>query len=262
MPLSEADYQALRRDDLDSLESYLLDVDGLDAIFFLYVVCLYVAARLLCSWLAPGLHEMGATAIARKFTRQQYIVLFAQKAVVLPLCALGWWRQLLPPELLYLLTGTYVMSDSIVNRVPVRGGSWGGNLGVHAHHVGTVVLCMVGAHLPPWPVKQGALCILIGESGSLWLTVTMLHPTPTNIKIRFYAFVVSRFASMLIAVNVARELESAASRYLMLAVIAVLSYDSMRTLRSMSGVGGLAAGSLGRSDSLAVDLSKQGGKQD
>jgi len=150
------------------------------------------------------------------------------------------------------------MSDSIVNRVPVRGGSWGGNLGVHAHHVATIVLCMVGAHLPPWPVKQGALCILIGETGSLWLTVTMLHPTPTNIKIRFYTYVISRFISMLISINIARELESVLSRYMMLATIALLIYDSLRTLRSMSGIGGIAAGSLGRSDSLASDLSKQG----
>ena len=93
--------------------------------------------------------------------RQQYVMLFAQKGVVLPLCALGWMYGVLPPELIYLLTGVYVMSDSMLNATPVRGGSWGGNYAVHAHHLFTMLLCAVGAHLPPRPVMGGALCIFV-----------------------------------------------------------------------------------------------------
>ena len=142
MPLTEADYQSLRLESLDESSSYLLDSHGLDAVFFLYSTCLYVAVRLLCNWRWPGLHESGATAAARKHTVQQYIVLFAQKGFVLPVCALGWYRCILPPELLYLLTGAYVLSDSMVNHTPVRGGSWGGT----TDHVGAGRATSSAAH--------------------------------------------------------------------------------------------------------------------
>jgi len=200
--------------------------------------------------------ESGATANARKYTRQQYVVLFAQKGVLLPLCAIGWVWHLLPPELLYLLTGAYVLSDSIVNAVPVRGGSWGGKLGVHAHHAFTILFCLIGAHLPPEPVANGGICILVSELGSLWLTLTILHPTSLNIKIRFYSFVASRLVLLVMSLLITWELESRLNQALMIAVIAVLGLDNWWTLKAMTGVGGLVAGSLGRSDSLAVDLSK------
>ena len=257
MPQSEAQFLSLRTDSADSVESYLLDADGLDAVLFLHCLVVYVAMRLVLSWLFPGAHETAATANARKYARQQYIMVFLQKGVLLPLCGLGWQRGALPPELIYLLTGCYILSDSMVNRSPIRGGSWGGNVGVHAHHVFTLVFCLVGAHLPTGLVSDAAVVILVGEVGSLWLTVTILRPTSTNIKIRFYTFVASRTTALLIALDSARKTERPSNQLLILLVTAFLLYDNWRTLRAMSGKGGPVAGSLGRSDSLAADMHKK-----
>ena len=163
---------------------------------------------------------------------------------------------MLPAELCYLLTGAYVLSDSIVNAQPVRGGSWGGNFGVHAHHVFTVVFCAVGAHLESGPVNEGAFVILVGEMGSLWLTVTILHPTSLNIKIRFFTFVASRLAAFVVGLDLVRRTESPLNQFVMLSIMLFLLLDNWKTLKAMSGIAGVAAGSLGRSDSLAADMNK------
>lgn len=261
MPLSEAQFLSLREDSVDNVESYLLDADGLDAVFFLYSIVLYVAVRLILNLVAPGLHKNAATANARKYSRQQYLMVFFQKGLLLPLGGIGWMRGILPPELIYLLTGAYVLSDSMVNAQPVRGGSWGGNLGVHAHHVFTVVLCTVGAHLPTALLEEGARVVLVGEAGSLWLTVTILHPTPLNIKLRFYAFVASRLFAIAVGLKIAQQSESRYLQAVLIGLIVFLGYDNLRTLRAMSGIGGVTAGSFGRSDSLATDLKDLSMKQ-
>jgi len=254
--LTEAEFQALRRDSADNIEAYLLDADGLDAVFFLHSLALYVAARLALNYVVGGRLEAGMTATARQYSKQQYVMLFAQKGVVLPVCALGWMYGWLPPELIYLLTGVYVLSDSMLNASPVRGGSWGGNYAVHAHHFFTMLLCAVGAHLPPRPVMGGAFCIFICEAGSLWLTVAILHPTPRNIKIRFYSFVLSRIVAFAIFFDMLRCLEQMLTQALMLLMMIGLGLDNWRTLHSMGGAAGLTGGSMGRSDSLAASLNK------
>ena len=90
---SEAQFTALRHDSADAVESYLLDSDGLDAVFFLYAIVVYVAARLALNLVAPGLHKSAATASARRYSRQQYLMVFFQKGFVMPVCGLGFlWR--------------------------------------------------------------------------------------------------------------------------------------------------------------------------
>ena len=252
---SEAQFLALRRDSASDIESYILDADGLDAVFLLYVITLYFSLRLAFNLIMPGLHEKAATKSGRQYSRQQYMMVFLHKGFILPLCGLGWQRGFLPPELVYLLTGAYVVSDSMVNARPVRGGSWGGNIGVHAHHIFTLLLCTVGAHLEAGPVNEGAFVILVGEVGSLFLTVTILHPTPLNVRLRFFTFVLSRLIALYVGLGIVRATADPVQQLVLVAVIAFLSYDNFKTLRAMSGSGGfVAAGSLGRSDSLAAEL--------
>ena len=111
----------------------------------------------------PGKH--------RGYTLQQYVLSLGQQALILPICALAWALGLLKdgPAVIYLLTGAYLTSDSLINYTPVSNcvtGEEGPPIfswGVHAHHFFTVVLCAVGTILPPWPVREGAICILLGE---------------------------------------------------------------------------------------------------
>lgn len=67
--LTEAEFQALRRDSADNIEAYLLDADGLDAVFFLHSLAFYVAARLALNFLVGGRLEAGMTATARQFSK-------------------------------------------------------------------------------------------------------------------------------------------------------------------------------------------------
>ena len=227
---------------------WLTDPDAYDSVVFLYSVTAYVAVRLFLGWVFPGLFDKGATNLARTFSTQQYIVLFIQKGLVLPCCGIAWLYGSCLPELIYILTGAYVLSDSMVNRRPVRGGSWGGNYAVHAHHLFTLILCLLGSNLPQHLIDEGALCILVGEAGSLWLTVAILYPSVTNVQIRFLTFVASRLAILFIALDVTRRLESPFNRGLMGSILGGLIFDNYRTLKSM---GGMQAGLRGRSDSLA-----------
>lgn len=259
---SEAQFLSLRSDTADNVESYLLDADGLDAVFFLYAIALYVAARLVLNLIAPGLHASAATKNARQYSRQQYLMAFFQKGLVMPMCGLSWQRGLAPPELIYLLTGAYVLSDSMVNARPVRGGSWGGNIAVHMHHVFTILFCAIGAHLEAGPVNEGAFVILVGEAGSLWLTVTILHPTPLNVKIRFYTFMASRLVGFFVGIDILRSYaESPPAQAVIVLLLLFFGVDNWKTLKAMSGVGGISAGSLGRSDSLAADMKDLGKKR-
>ena len=102
---------------------------------------------------------------------QQYILCFFHQAGVLPCCALGWVLGLFrdAPALVYLLTGAYMTSDSLINYTPVSGCVTGEegppvfSWGVQAHHFFTVILCAVGTTLDARPVREGAICILLGE---------------------------------------------------------------------------------------------------
>lgn len=174
------------------------------------------------------------------YTNQQYIMCFFHQAFVLPLVALTWSLGLLPegqgPILVYVLTGVHLLGDSILNYTPLAlclAGSDGApefTWGVHAHHLFTAVLCAIGTTLPPWPVAEGAVCVLLGETGSLWITWTLLWPTPTNFRIRFYSFLVTRVAGVLIALDIMRQLGSPWKRGVMLAMVVGLCYDNWGTL--------------------------------
>ena len=141
--------------------------------------------------------------------------------------------------LIYLLTGAYLASDSIVNYSPVSGCvagvegpptfSWG----VHAHHLFTIALCALGTTLPPWLEDEGAICILVGEAGSLWITVTLLWPTALNFRLRLLSFVLSRVTGVAIALWIVVRLESAATQLVLLAMMAGLVHDNLRTSRAM-----------------------------
>ena len=201
----------------------------------------------------------------RGYTTQQYVLSLGHQVVILPLCAIGWVLGLFQdaPALIYLLTGAYLTSDSIINYSPVSNcvtgeeGPPAFSWGVHAHHFFTVVLCALGTTLPPWPVREGAICILLGEvrripaiarailsewsasydlrfarrsrchfvsrlfrrarapslvlvcsqGGSLWITVTLLRPTALNFAIRYYSFLISRVVSILLAFDIARQID-------------------------------------------------------
>ena len=144
------------------------------------------------------------------------------------------------PEMIYLLTGAYLASDSIMNYTPVSGCvvrkrgvtpdfSWG----IHAHHAFTIVLCALGANLPPWPVLEGAACILLGESGSLWITVTLLRPAPVNYAIRYYSFLVTRMLGFVIGLDIVRHIDSWEYRGLFVIGMLGLLIDNANTLRAM-----------------------------
>ena len=196
---------------LSEIAHGLVDEDTAgDMAFFLYAITSYAAVRIATELLFPGVH--------RGYTHQQYILTIAHQAVLLPLIAVGWafsWSSREGSSFVYLLTGAYMASDSMVNNVPVSGcvanlkqfhpgyeshrTSVNGPLfswAIHAHHFFTVFLCLLGSALPPWLEDQGAVCIMLGEAGSLWITVTLLWPTPTNFILRFYSYLTTRIAGV------------------------------------------------------------------
>ena len=200
--------------DSSNIRQMILGVDDepiYDVTFFLYAVCYYAIARVACEHLYPGR--------IKGYTKQQYVVALAHQALVLPACSFVWAVGLMDdaPALIYLLTGAYMASDSIINYTPVAGTirrvvgdppgggptfSWG----VHAHHIFTIVLCALGPNLPPWPVVEGAFCILLGEAGSLWISITLLYPNKVNYTIRFWLFLVTRSLGFPIALDIARQI--------------------------------------------------------
>ncbi|KAL1525410.1 hypothetical protein AB1Y20_020269 [Prymnesium parvum] len=223
--------------DLDNVRNMLFDADaGGDILLFIRSLTVYVILRLICELAIPGK--------IKGYTKQQYVMTIFHQAAVLPICLLGWlcgvWTEGQAPVLIYVLTGSHMISDSIVNYTPVSACVAGADgrpvfsWGVHAHHLFTVVLCAIGTTLPPWPVTEGAICIVLGELGSLWITITMLKPTPTNFAIRFFTFTVSRTFSFLIALDVLRQVHSFVTRALMLGMMVGLCIDNWGTLIAMA----------------------------
>lgn len=179
-----------------------------DVAFWLYATTAYCALRIGTELVFPGKH--------RGYTYQQYVVTLLHQALLLPLLCLGWAVGLWSREgssLIYLLTGAYMVSDSIVNYSPVSGCVCSPSTGpphfswaVHTHHFYTFVLCALGTTLPPWMEDEGAIAILLGEFGSLWITITLLYPTGLNFILRFYVFLGTRILGLAIATDIARQL--------------------------------------------------------
>jgi len=223
--------------DFANLQHMLFDADsGGDILLFIRSMGVYVFLRVVCEFALPGK--------IRGYTKQQYVMTLFHQALVLPIVGLGWllgwWGVAEGPILVYVLTGAHMVSDSIINYSPVSACVAGADgkptfsWGVHAHHLFTVILCAIGTTLPPWPVAEGAFCILLGELGSLWITVTMLWPTPKNFAIRFITFSVSRTCGVLLALDIARQVEELPTRLIMLAMVAGLCYDNFSTLTAMA----------------------------
>ena len=225
---------ALSWSTVDEITHLLFDTDSQhDIAFWLYATASYCVARMGVELLLPGK--------VKGYTNQQYVVTLVHQVLVLPTCAFGWAMGWLDDAkvLIYLLTGAYLASDSIVNYSPVSGCvagvegpptfSWG----VHAHHLFTIALCALGTTLPPWLEDEGAICILVGEAGSLWITVTLLWPTALNFRLRLLSFVLSRVTGVAIALWIVVRLESAATQLVLLAMMAGLVHDNLRTSRAM-----------------------------
>ena len=215
----------------------LVDEDAAgDIAFFLYATIAYCAVRIGTEMALPGK--------IRGYTHQQYIVTLGHQAVLLPCLGLGWWLGYWQREgssCIYLLTGAYMVSDSIINYSPVSGcvaafrdsETPTFSYSVHIHHVFTAGLCALGTTLPAWLEDEGAVAILIGEAGSLWITVTLLWPTATNFILRFYTFFASRALGVLLALDIARQLETLLPRLLLLAMGLGIAHDNWKTLGKM-----------------------------
>ena len=236
-------------EDVSNIRNMLLGVDqepAYDAEFFLYATSYYAILRIACESYFPGR--------IRGYTKQQYVVSLLHQACVLPLCSLAWMASVFEdtPALIYLLTGAYLARDSIINYTPahgvitgmaghsrhvVGGGRIGPDFswGVHAHHIFTIVLCALGPNLPPWPVVEGAFCILLGEAGSMWISITLLWPNPLNYMIRFWAFLVTRVLAFTIALDIARQISYWPVLLAWLVLVTGLFFDNFRTLSRMAG---------------------------
>lgn len=221
----------------DALYHSLVDEDAAgDASFFLYATIGYCAARIGTELAFPGKF--------RGYTHQQYIVTLGHQAVILPLLGLGWLVGYLNREgssCIYLLTGAYMVSDSIVNYSPVSGCVAAFrdaekptfSYSVHVHHFFTFGLCMLGTTLPAWLEDEGAVAILIGEAGSLWITITLLWPNALNFILRFYTFLASRTLGVLLALDIARQLQHWAPRAMLIAMGVGIAHDNWKTLGKM-----------------------------
>jgi hypothetical protein len=213
---------------------------GGDVLFWLYATVAYAVLRVTTEVLFPG--KIG------KFTTQQFVISLLHQGIVLPVC-IAMWVAGTPaaPEIIYLLTGAYLASDSIMNYTPVSGCvvgtinatpvrqqrrtadfSWG----IHAHHLFTVLLCALGTNLPPSLVREGAVCILLGEAGSLWISVSLLRPSRLNSLIRYYAFLVTRLIGFALGLNLVLKVESPTMASALWCLVAGLLVDNARTLRA------------------------------
>ena len=161
----------LTSEDTANIRNMLQDPDaGGDVLFWLYATVAYAVLRVTTEVLFPG--KIG------KFTTQQFVISLLHQGIVLPVC-IAMWVAGTPaaPEIIYLLTGAYLASDSIMNYTPVSGcvagtinatplrrqrGIADFSWGIHAHHLFTVLLCALGTNLPPSLVLEGAVCILLG----------------------------------------------------------------------------------------------------
>ena len=209
------------------------DAQG-DIAFWLWSTTAYCAVRIATELMLPGKHK--------GYTYQQYIVTLFHQACLLPLLGLGWslgWWRREGSSLIYLLTGAYMISDSIVNYSPVSGCvtsptskphfSWA----VHTHHIFTFVLCGLGTTLPPWAEDEGAVAVLLGEAGSLWITITQLWPTNVNFLLRFYLFLFTRLCGVAIAADMLRQIDSTPVQLLFVAMCLGVSHQNWKTLGRM-----------------------------
>ena len=182
------------------------------------------------------LTSMCTYACARACPRQ-YVVTLGHQAVLLPCLGLAWALGFLVREgssYIYLLTGAYMLSDSIVNYSPVSGCVAAFtdterptfSYAVHIHHIFTVSLCALGTTLPAWLEDEGAVCIVIGELGSLWITITLLWPTPINFILRFYTFFASRALGGALALDIVRQLQSTLPRALLVMCAVGIAHDN------------------------------------
>ena len=197
---------------------------------------MYCIIRITTELALPGKHK--------GYTYQQYIVTLLHQAVLLPLLgvgwALGWWSRE-GSSLIYLLTGAYMISDSIVNYSPVSGCVTSPHAGgrphfswaVHTHHIFTFVLCALGTTLPPWAEDEGAVVVLLGEAGSLWITITLMWPTNANFIVRFYLFLFTRLCGVCIALDMLRQIEAFPVQILFVAMAVGVSHQNWKTLGRM-----------------------------
>ena len=220
----------------DALYHSFVDEDAAgDIAFFLYSTITYCVIRLAFELSLPGK--------IRGYTHQQYVVTLGHQAVLLPCLGIAWYLNFFRDgsSLIYLLTGAYMLSDSIVNYSPVAGCVSAFrdtekptfSYAVHNHHFLTVALCALGTTLPAWLEDEGAVCILIGEAGSLWITVTLLWPTPINFVLRFYTFLASRMVGVAVALDIARQMNHLLARSLFMALILGMFYNNWKTLGKM-----------------------------
>lgn len=221
---------------IDLYHSFVDEDAAGDVAFFLYATIGYCAVRIATELSLPGK--------IRGYTRQQYVVTLGHQAFLLPFLGIAWYLGFFRREgssFIYLLTGAYMVSDSIVNYSPVSGcvatfrqsERPHYSYSVHVHHVFTVALCALGTTLPGWLEDEGAVAILIGEAGSLWITVTLLWPTHINYILRFYTFFISRALGVALALDIGRQLDHWAPRLLLLAMGVGIAHDNWRTLGKM-----------------------------
>ena len=225
----------------DALYHSFVDEDAAgDIAFFLYATIAYCTVRLATELALPGK--------IRGYTYQQYVVTLGHQAVLLPCLGVGWWVGFFQREgssLIYLLTGAYMVSDSIVNYSPVSGCVAAFrdaekptfSYAVHIHHFFTFALCALGTTLPSWLEDEGAVCILLGEAGSLWITVTLIWPTALNYILRFYTFLASRTLGVLVAVDIMRQLKDPLPRLLLLAMGVGIAHDNWKSEWHASALG-------------------------
>lgn len=209
LALASAMPSLFSNEDVANIKNLLFDDETYDISFFLYAVCYYSIFRVGCEHLVPGK--------VKGFTKQQYIVTLLHQAIILPLCAASWGlgKAADAPALLYLLTGAYLASDSLINYTPLANAvsfvtmspgvpdfSWG----IHVHHAITILLCALGPNLPERAVSEGAICVFLGELGSLWITIALLYPSPAVFVVRFYSFLVSRVCGLALAADMATQI--------------------------------------------------------
>ena len=74
---------------------------------------------------------------------------------------------------------------------------------------------------------------MLGEAGSLWITITQLFPTPLNFKLRYYLFFVTRVACVFIAFDMVRQIDSVIVRAIFMIMAVFLSGQNWTTLMRM-----------------------------
>ena len=87
--------------------------------------------------------------------------------------------------------------------------------------------------MPPWAEDEGAVAVLLGEAGSLWITITQLWPTNVNFLLRFYLFLFTRLCGVAIAADMLRQIDSTPVQLLFVAMCLGVSHQNWKTLGRM-----------------------------